>query len=383
MEQAATGRRRRGRRWLVVGGLAALALGAWVWKARSTPLPPPASAAVEAADIEQVVLAAGRVRPSMTVDIGAQVTGQVHQLHVTLGQHVRKGELLVSLDPALARSDVQQAEASAAQQSAALQRARVDLAQAEREHERQQKMLRGDATPRAEAERAADQLAKLRADVQSAQAQLDKIEADLAKARLNLGFTQVAAPIDGEVVSIAVQEGQTVNAQQQSPTLLTLAKLDPVTIWSQVPEADIARVHLGQEASFATVGDPEHRYRGQLRAIQPVADVDRLKAGSGVFYNVLFDVPNPQRKLMSDMSVQVSLSTAKASKALAIPVAALGDKAPDGRYTVQVLSATGARETRPVRVGITDAARAEVLGGLKAGERVVLAPVSSASASHP
>ena len=142
---------KRWRRWLwLLPVLAGIGWAAWHFS-HPAPPPPPPTAAVEVADITHVVQAAGIVQARTKVDVGAQVTGQVRTLHVQLGQTVRKGELLVSLDPELARNDVQQAEAGLAQQEAMLESRRIDLAQARREAERQRKLMGGEATSRAEA----------------------------------------------------------------------------------------------------------------------------------------------------------------------------------------------------------------------------------------
>jgi macrolide-specific efflux system membrane fusion protein len=372
----------RWRRWLIAAVILVLAAVGWRVFNKPVPPPPPPSALVDLADITQTVQAAGLVQPRHKVDVGAQVTGQVRTVHVQLGQTVKKGDLLVSLDPELARNDVQQSEASLAQQEAALESRKVDLAQARREQERQRKLMAGEATARTELEQAEANVAKLELDLRGQTAVVGKLRADLASAKLRLGYTQIAAPTDGDVVSIAVQEGQTVNAQQQSPTLLTLAKLDTVTIKAQVAEADIGLVRIGQTASFITLGDSEHRHEGKVRLIQPLPD----KINNAVFYNVLFDVPNlavppAGRPLMSDMSVQVKLQVAQAKQVAAIPMSSLGDKAPDGRYTVQVQAADGKTETRPVRVGVTDSSKVQVLEGVKKGEKVLLAPAPAASAA--
>lgn len=356
--------------------LAGVGYAAWQFLKPVPPPPPPPTAVVEKADIAQKVIAAGVLQPRTKVDVGAQVTGQVRAVHVQLGDQVRKGQLLVSLDPEIAHNDVQQAEAALNQQEAALESRRVDLAQARREAERQRRLLAGEATARAEAEKAETDATKLEADVRAQSALVGKLRADLSSMKLKLGYTQIVAPTDGDVVSIAVQEGQTVNAQQQTPTLLTLARLDTMTVRAQVAEADVSQVHVGQAASFVTLGDLEQRHRGTVRLVQPLPE----KINNAVFYNVLFDVPNPRRALMSDMSVQVTLEVAQAAGTLAIPMTALGDRGADGRFEVKVLGADGKPAPRPVRTGIADATRVQVLEGLKAGDRVVVAPSGAASA---
>jgi len=340
------------------------------------PAPPPTGAAA-LADIQQTVQAAGVLQPRLKVDVGAQVSGQVRKLHVQLGQQVKKGELLVSLDPELARSEVAQAEAAVAQQAALIDARQADLKLATREVERQRRLLSGDATAATEAERAETELAKLEADLRGQSASLKRLQAELDKRRLSLGYASITAPIDGTVVNLPVQEGQTVIAVQITPVMVTLANMDEITVRTRVPEADIASVKVGQKARFVTLSGEAQRYEGVVRVIQPVPE----RAGNAVFYNVLFEVDNKARKLLSDMTVQVNVETGAVKQALAIPVVALGERDEDGRFAVQVLDAKDKPQPRKVRTGLQDGAKVQVLDGLKSGEKVLLAPPPPESAA--
>jgi len=135
--------------WAVDGLTAVLAAAGCGWWAtrKSDAPPPPPSGVVALADITQAVQAAGVLQARTKVDVGAQVSGQIQTIHVELGQQVKKGDLLVSLDPDLARSDVAQAEAAVAQASAALDSRRIDADAARRELKRQQRLLAGQALP--------------------------------------------------------------------------------------------------------------------------------------------------------------------------------------------------------------------------------------------
>jgi macrolide-specific efflux system membrane fusion protein len=340
----------------------------------------PPSIAVERADITQVVHATGLLQPRLKVDIGAQVSGQVRQLHVQLGQPVKVGTLLVSLDSDSGRNAVQQAEAALAQQVATAKRARIELVAARREAERQRRLLAGDAGTSLEKEKADTALAMLEAEQQIQEATLAQRRADLVDKQLKLTFTRVSAPIDGEVVSIAVQEGQTVNALQMTPTLLTLAQLGTMTVKAHVAEAEIDQVRVGQTAHVMTLAASGRRYEGKVRVVQPIPE----RIGNALFYNVLFDIDNADHQLLSDMTVQVELDVARAAQVPSLPILALDKRDSAGRYTVQVLDANGKASARQVRIGIRDDARAQVLDGLKPGERVLLAapPVAVATALH-
>lgn len=327
------------------------------------------SATVERADIVQTVQAAGQLQPELKVDVGAQVSGQVRQIHVQLGQAVKTGDLLVSLDSDSSRNAVQQAEAALAQQVAAMKSAHIALDAARREAERQRRLLEGDATTSLDKEKADTELAKLNAQQQVDEAQLAQKQADLVDKQLKLTFTRVSAPIDGEVIGIAVQEGQTVNALQMAPTLLTLARMNPMTVKAHVAEAEIGFVRVGQPAHISTLA-AIRRYDGKVRVIQPIPE----HIGNALFYNVLIDIDNADHKLLNEMTVQVELEVARANKVATVPIMALDQRDRAGRYTVQVLDTNGNMKSRHVNVGIRDADRVQVLDGLKPGERVLLAP---------
>ncbi|MFZ5549165.1 MAG: efflux RND transporter periplasmic adaptor subunit [Pseudomonadota bacterium] len=357
--------------------LAGAGYAAWRLVYPAPPPPPPPSGEALLADITQTVQAAGILQPRLKVDVGAQVSGQVQKLHVELGQQVHKGDLLVSLDPELARSDVTQSEAALAQQAALIDSRQVDLALLQRETQRQRRLLAGEATAAVEAERAETDLAKLQAELRGAQAQLKRLQAELDNRRLRLGYTSIRAPMDGTVVNLPVQEGQTVIATQITPVMVTLADMNEITVRARVPEADIANVRAGQVARFVTLAGEAQRYEGRVRVIQPVPD----RVGNAVFYNVLFEVDNRARKLLSDMTVQVGIETGLATQALSIPMVALGERGDDGRYEVHVVDAQQKQAPRKIRTGLQDGARIQVLEGLQRGEKVLLAPPSAASAA--
>ncbi len=219
-------------------------------------------------------------------------------------------------------------------------------------------------------------------------------------ARLNVGYARVVAPMDGTVVAIVTEQGQTVNSVQMSPTLIKLARLDTMTVRAQISEADVPKVKVGMPVRFTLLGDPETRYQATLRAIEPgpttiAGDTSAAAAGmagggaSPVYYNGIFDVPNPQGDLRIAMTAQATILTRKVDDALLIPSAALGAIGQDGRYTVRVVvdtpaSAPGAAvQERQVRIGLNNRTQAQVLDGLRLGERVVTSMAAPASPSGP
>ncbi|RQS96618.1 macrolide transporter subunit MacA [Burkholderia contaminans] len=371
------------RRRIVLATLAIVAIAAGITLKACAPDKHPQylSAPVSRGDLENAVLATGALQAFRQVDVGAQVSGQLKSLKVRLGDKVTKGQWLAEIDPVISENALRQARASEESLRAQQQSTAAQLTQAELAFKRQQAMLPDDATSRESFEAARATLDVQRATLASLAAQIRSARIQIETAQANLGYTRIVAPIDGEVVAVVTQEGQTVIAQQQAPVILKLADLDTMTVKAQVSEADVIRVRGGQTAYFTILGEPDKRHYGKLRAIEPApqnyAEAQSplgggSKPNSAVFYNALFEVPNPEHRLRISMTAQVSIVLSNARNALSIPAAALGEKRKDGTYAVRVLRADGSTEARNVRIGINNNVRVEVLAGLKDGERVVI-----------
>ncbi|AOK56861.1 hemolysin secretion protein D [Burkholderia stagnalis] len=384
------------RRWrIALASLAAVALVAGLALHFLAPDKHPEylSAPVTRGDLENTVLATGALQAFRQVDVGAQVSGQLKTLKVKLGDKVTKGQWLAEIDPVISRNALRQARTSEESLLAQQRATAAQLKQTELAFRRQQAMLPDDATSREAFESARAALDVQRATLASLDAQIRAARIQIETAEANLGYTRIVAPIDGQVVAIVTQEGQTVIAQQQAPVILKLADLDTMTVKAQVSEADVIRVHPEQNAYFTILGDPDKRHYGKLRAIEPAPQnflesqstlggmsSGGAKSNAAVFYNALFEVPNPGHRLRISMTAQVNILLGSARNALSIPAAALGAKDKDGRYAVRVLRADGTLDTRAVRTGINTNVKVEVLAGLKEGERVVIGDAADAAA---
>lgn len=349
------------------------------------------TAPVVRGDLEDAVLATGTLQAFRQVDVGAQVSGQIKSLKVQLGDKVRKDQWLAEIDPVLSQNALRQAQSNEAHLLAQRQSGVAQLRQADLAFGRQQQMLLDDATSRETFEATQTALDVQRANIASLNAQIRAARIQIETAQANLGYTRIVAPIDGEVVAIVTQEGQTVIAQQQAPIILKLADLDTMTVKAQVSEADVIRVHPGQTVYFTILGDADQRHYGKLRAIEPAPQnyldapggIGSPKPNTAVFYNALFEVPNPDHRLRISMTAQISIHIGSARNALNIPAAALGEKSESGMHIVRVLLANGMLERRQVRVGINNNINVEVLSGLREGERVVLGEVGDHAGNQP
>lgn len=339
------------------------------------------------ADLEQAVLATGTVQASKQVSVGAQASGQIKSLKVALGETVKKGQLVAEIDSLTQQNNLRNTEAGLANVQAQLLVQKATLKQAELTYQREKILLAADASARATFEAADAALQTARAQVGAAQSQIAQAQVAVSTARLNLGYTQILAPIDGVVVALVAQEGQTVNANQSTPTLLKLARLDTITVKAQISEADVVRVKPGQKVYFTILGAPDKRYATTLRTVEPAPDsiltdtnAATTTSASAIYYNGLLDVPNPEGLLRISMTAQVNIVLNEAKQVLSIPSAALGERDREGRSTVRVVDSAGQAAPRSVKVGLNNNVNAQILDGLAVGERVVVGEAAAAGA---
>jgi macrolide-specific efflux system membrane fusion protein len=309
------------------------------------------------------------------VDVGAQVSGQLKELKVQVGEHVAKGQLLAEIDPVLSENSLQSARATWDSLNAQKQASKANFWQAEIAYQRQQEMIKAQATSKQELDAANALVQVSKANIASLEAQMRQAKTQVDSARASLAYTKILAPIDGEVAAIFTQEGQTIVASQQAPIILKLANLDQITVHAQISEADVTKIHMGEEAYFTTMGNEQEQYSGKLRAIEPAPQAflsDAPKAPGPVFYNALFDVPNPGKKLRIGMTAKVVILLKRVSNALVVPISALGARDASGKYAIRIMETNQSPRTIFVPVGISNHIKTEILSGLKEGDEVVI-----------
>ena len=424
---------------VAVIAIALIAAGWYFLKPKEQP-PQYITAEVTVGDIESSVLATGILEATKMVSVGAQVSGQVKKMYVQLGDQVKQGQLIAQIDSVRQENELKTAEASIKNQMAQLAVRQANLAKVEAEYKRQQAMYAQDATSRSELESALANYKTAQADITAINAQIEQSRLTLATAKEDLGYTQIVAPMDGTIVAIVTEEGQTVNANQSAPTIVKLAQLDTMTIKAEISEADVMKVHKGQTVYFTTLGNTDKKIYAKLRQVEPAPNsintdnnTSSSTSGSAVYYNALFDVPNEDGKLRIDMTAQVYIILDEARNVLTIPAAAIqssnrpqrpnrgegsrgasapsepneaqnqarGDERAAGdrparlvlsdaeralieqgkaqRGMVRVLQADGTAKPTPVLIGLNNRVTAQVIKGLKRGDQVVIADGSDTS----
>jgi len=325
--------------------------------------------AVATGSIERTVTALASVRPKTFVDVGTQVSGQLRKVHVEIGDVVKQDQLLAEIDPTVYQTRVLANRAQIENLKAQLAQAEAQLVLDRAREERSQQLLRTNATSKDAAEAVGVAVRITEGKIDAFKAQIQQTQATLKGDEANLGYTKIHAPMDGTVVNQIAYEGQTVNASQSAPIIVRIADLDTMTVWAQVAEADIPRIKAGMPAYFTTLGMPDRRFEAKVQQVLPTPDT----VNDVVLYNVLIDVPNKERLLMTSMTAQVFFVLGKAENVPVVPMAALrpAPRGGEGSYIARVQNGNEI-ETRRVKIGLSNRQLAEVKEGLKLGERVVV-----------
>ncbi len=336
------------------------------------------TAPVAKGDIAHTVLASGSLQPLKSVKVGAQVSGEISALYVQIGDQLKQGDPVAEIDASTQQNTRDSAAASLASSKAALTSAQAKLREAQQNFNRQQSLVKKGAAASETLDAAQATLKAAQSSVEQAKADIRKSQLELDNAGLRLGYTNVTAPMDGVVISVAVEKGQTVNAVQDSPTLATIAQTKTMTVEAEIAEADVGELKPGMNAYFTLLGSDKTRYEGKLKSIDPAplatSNNSTTTASSSddtaVYYYGKMDVPNPDGKLRIGMTANMVIAVEEAKGVLTIPMTALQTNA-QGEDEVQVMI-DGKPQPRVVKLGINDGVNTEVKEGLKEGEEVVI-----------
>jgi macrolide-specific efflux system membrane fusion protein len=384
----ATKPRKKGR-WLLTAAVLAAAAGG-IYYARGAMQadagPTVMTSPLRKGTIEETVLATGILKPSKLVAVGAQASGRITSLKVSLGQQLKAGDLVAEIDATTQTNNLRTSEAALANVEAQRVEKEASLRLANISLERQQKLITQSATSQADFDTAESEVKTIQAQIKALDAQIIEAQVAVETAKANLGYTRITAPMDGTVLAIVNQQGQTVNATQSAPTIIIMGQLDVMTVRAEISEADVVKVKPGAEVYFNVLGAPDTKYQAHLASIEPAPESitsDSSVSGSSssssssststeaIYYNGIFNVPNPDGVLRTYMTAEVTIVLGKAENVPLVPATALGPRNADGTYSVQVMDSNGAIVARQVETGLNDKINVEIKSGLSEGERVV------------
>jgi HlyD family secretion protein len=282
--------------------------------------PEVATDVVSRGSIVSVVSASGTLEAVETVQVGTQVSGTVQTLHADFNSIVKKGQLLARLDPSLIQAEIARAQANLAGTEADVERLRVMLNDAETKLNRARELSARQLIPASELDTAETTRKTYEAQVKAAGAQVTQARAALAQAQLNLQKTIITSPIDGIVISRAVDVGQTVAASLQAPTLFTIAAdLTRMQLKANIDESDLGSIRAGQAVTFRVDAYPTDVFTGAVEQVRLNPVIEQ----NVVTYAAIISAPNRELKLKPGMTATLSVEVARRDNVLRVPSAAL------------------------------------------------------------
>ena len=335
--------------------------------------------------------ATGEIFATELIDVGAQVSGQIKKLYVKLGDQVKKGDMIASIDSSTQQNSIDNKEAQLAIYKAQLESAKVALNIAKTQFDRENALFAKNATSKQEFESAKNTYSANSAKIKELEAQIKQTNIELSTAKINLGYTKITAPRDGTVVSVQVEEGQTVNANQTTPTIVNIADLSRVKMKMQIAEGDITKIKVGTPVEYSILSEPTKKFQTAVSSIDPGLTTlsdgsygssssskssysSSSSSSSAVYYYAQSIVDNKDGILRIGMTTQNELLIANVEDAIIVP--SIGIKKDENGTFVYVLK-DGKPVKTAVKTGIKDNLDTQIISGINEGDEIITSQGSS------
>ena len=335
--------------------------------------------------------ATGEIFATELIDVGAQVSGQIKKLYVKLGDQVKKGDMIASIDSSTQQNSIDNKEAQLAIYKAQLESAKVALNIAKTQFDRENALFAKNATSKQEFESAKNTFSANSAKIKELEAQIKQTNIELSTAKINLGYTKITAPRDGTVVSVQVEEGQTVNANQTTPTIVNIADLSRVKMKMQIAEGDITKIKVGTPVEYSILSEPTKKFQTTVSSIDPGLTTlsdgsygssssnkssysSSSSSSSAVYYYAQSIVDNKDGILRIGMTTQNELLIANVEGAIIVP--SIGIKKDENGTFVYVLK-DGKPVKTAVKTGIKDNLDTQIISGINEGDEIITSQGSS------
>ncbi|WP_107944238.1 efflux RND transporter periplasmic adaptor subunit [Campylobacter concisus] len=335
--------------------------------------------------------ATGEIFATELIDVGAQVSGQIKKLYVKLGDQVKKGDMIASIDSSTQQNSIDNKEAQLAIYKAQLESAKVALNIAKTQFDRENALFSKNATSKQEFESAKNTYSANSAKIKELEAQIKQTNIELSTAKINLGYTKITAPRDGTVVSVQVEEGQTVNANQTTPTIVNIANLSHVKMKMQIAEGDITKIKVGTPVEYSILSEPTKKFQTTVSSIDPGLTTlsdgsygssssskssysSSSSSSSAVYYYAQSIVDNKDGILRIGMTTQNELLIANVEDAIIVP--SIGIKKDENGTFVYLLK-DGKPVKTAVKTGIKDNLDTQIISGINEGDEIITSQGSS------
>ena len=335
--------------------------------------------------ITQYVEASGTIKPINTIAVGTQVSGTVAKIYVDYNSVVKKGDMLAELDPSLFQSNVDQSTAKLNNARASLSRATASLNYKKNNYQRYKNLYAKNYVSKDEVELAYSNYQQALAEVSSATAEVNAAQATLNNNLTNLGYSKITSPVDGTVISRAVDVGQTVAASFNTPTLFEVAKdLTQMQIETSVSEADIGKIKVGQLAKYTLDGYQDKIFEGKVTQVRLASTT----TNNVVTYTVIVSVDNSEGFVIPGMTANVSIITSNVENALCVPNQALKFTPADNtkKYEKQGIwiKTNMGLERYDVELGAFDDNKTQIISkDIKVGDKVCVSSTGGGKSKKP
>lgn len=338
---------------------------------------------VKRGKIAQTVSATGELSASQLVDVGAQASGQIKKMHVKIGDVVQKGDLIAEIDSTNQVNTLNTNRAKLDTYQAQLASAEIALKTAQKKYDRYKMLKNEGAVSKEEFESTEDSLASAKAKIRELQSSIKQTQIAINTSESDLGYTRITAPISGTVVALVVEEGQTINANQTTPTVVQIANLSTMLNKMQIAEGDATKVQAGQNISFTILSEPDNPFSGTLDSIDP--GLTTMSQGSyskstdttssAVYYYARATIPNDSGKLAIGMTTQNTIEIASADNVLTVPTVAI--KSREGKKFVRILEGENQAVEKEVKTGLKDSMNTEIQSGVKEGDKLIMSEMGA------
>lgn len=338
-------------------------------------------------NIEQTVIATGTVRSNNRVEVGAQVSGRITKMNVVLGQEVKKGDLIATIDSTTQENDLEKAKSQLESYETQLESKKIDLEVSSSKYRRAANLYKVKSISQDEYETAKQEYAAAKSGVKEIEELIKQAKIEVKTAETNLSYTTITSPIDGVIISIPVSEGQTVNSMQTTPTIVQVADLKKMLIKPEISEGDITKLREGQEVEFTILSLPEKIYKAKINSIDPAATTltddeyeESVSDTDAIYYYANVVVDNTDNILRIGMTTTNVIKVAQAENVIVVPSLALQKR--DGKYFVKVLEEKDKVVEKEVEIGINDDLNTEITKGLAEGEKIILTEVKGGEGNN-
>ena len=324
--------------------------------------------------ITQYVEASGTIKPINTIQVGTQVSGTVAKIYVDYNSQVKKGDLLAELDPSLFQANVDQSSAKLNNAKATYAKIKATLAYKKNNYERYRHLYQKNYVSKDDVELAQSNYLQTKAELDAAIAEVNAASASLNNNLTNLRYSKIASPVDGTVISRAVDVGQTAAASFNTPTLFEVAQdLTKMHIETSVSEADIGKIEVGQDAQYTLDGYQDKIFKGKVTQVRLASTT----TNNVVTYTVIISVDNSEGYAIPGMSANVSIITDEVKDALCVPNVALKftPETNGKKYEKQgiwILTKSGLKRYN-VEIGASDDTKVQIISKeIKEKDKVVI-----------